>query len=139
MDMNKLDVMDMVIVENAYKNIINNKRNTGYIEMCNKPINTAELDENILQTEENYVNLIIELSLILHGGPSYGEYTFMDLIYTVYDDKMIVCGTYQHEHQEYIVVSCNGSTILINGFSDPEYYFKFATVINLYKELHYLN
>jgi hypothetical protein len=138
MDMNKLDIVDRVLVDNIYRVFVENKRKTGFIPMHNKPINAECLDAEILGTDENYVNLIIELSLMMHDGPTKGDFAFMDIIYTIYNDEIIVCASYQQKHQEYIALRCNNNTILINGFKDEEQYFKLYTLINIHKDLYYL-
>jgi len=137
--MNKLDILDMVIVENVYDKFVQNKHKTGFIPMHNKPVDVTKINMDILTNEQEHVDFLLELSLMLLDGPSEGEFTHMDIIYTMYEDDVVICAMYQQKHQEYIAVCNKGNTILINGFKDDEYYFKFYNLISIFKELYYLN
>ena len=138
MDMNKLDIVDTIIVENIYKLFTHNKYSTRYIPMLNGPIDASKLDTELLSNEQEMVDFIINMSLMLHDGPSKGDYAYMDIIYTKYEDEIIVCGVYQEKFQEYIIIQNGGRTILINGFKDEDQYFKFYNLVDIFKSLYYL-
>lgn len=138
MDFEKLDIVDEVIVDSIYQAFIQNKRFVGFIPMHNKPINADKLDTSILESDEEMVDFIINLSFILHDGPTKGEYTYMDIIYTKVEEDILVCAVYQQKHQEYLAIFDKDRTIMVNGFKNEECYFKFYNLINVMKDLYYL-
>lgn len=138
MDMNKLDILDMVMAENVYNTIVRNKRNTAYMPMDNGPIDPCNIDLELLGSEEVFLDLVIESSLLLHDGPTEGEFTHMDIVYTVTENGLVLCAAYRNGLDKVVALRFNEHTMLIDGNLDLDYYVKFYNVINLYKGIFYL-
>ena len=136
----KLDIIDLMLVDDIYSKFVEGKHSTGYIYMEGRPLDITKLDRQILKTDDQQVYFILDIGTILHHGPSDGEYVYMDIIYTVVNEQTFICAVYdRYVILYYTNTNDNHDIVIINCEYDEDLYFKFYTLAMIIKDFYELN